>query len=218
MADTYVLHGAPGWGSVAVEAALVLMGQAYARVDLPPDTWAWEVPELIAVNPLGQVPALILPSGEILTESAAILLWLTEQHREAGLAPAPGTPERGQFLRWMAYVPGQIYSTYWARDVPSRLVGDDVAAQETLKARAIARIADCWRMMDAQVDPSPWIAGGRLSVLDLYVAVVSRWSPRRKRFYEVAPKLGEAVRRVDALPELQALWAARMPFTEGWEG
>jgi len=73
-------------------------------------------------------------------------------------------------------------------------------------------------MMDAQVEPAPWIAGARMSVLDIYVTVISRWIIRRRRFYEVAPKMAEVVRRVDADPRLARLWAERMPFAEGWEG
>ncbi len=41
---------------------------------------------------------------------------------------------------------------------------------------------------------------------------------RRRRFYAVAPRMGKVVRRVDAEPRLAALWAARFPFTDGWEG
>jgi GST-like protein len=84
--------------------------------------------------------------------------------------------------------------------------------------RTAERIADCWRMMDEQVTPGRYILGDELSVLDIYVAVVSRWTPRRRRFYEVAPKMGEVVRRVDAEPRLRELWAERFPFVEGWEG
>ena len=72
--------------------------------------------------------------------------------------------------------------------------------------------------MDAQVEPGRYILGDSLSVLDLYVAVLSRWGPRRRRFYEVAPKLAPVVRRVDADPRLARLWADRFPFSEGWEG
>jgi GST-like protein len=72
--------------------------------------------------------------------------------------------------------------------------------------------------MDAGVDPGRYILGDDLTVLDVAVTVMSRWTPRRRRFYEVAPKMTEVVRRVDAEPRLQALWAARFPFEDGWEG
>ena len=217
MADSYILYGAKGWGSVIVEAALTLIGAPYRTVDLADGAYAHEDAELARVNPLRQVPALVLPNGELMTESAAILLWLTETHPEAGLAPPPGDPGRAQFLRWMAYIPAQIYSMYWVRDIPSRLA-DGEAAEAVILERTKQRIADCWTMMDAQVDPGPWIAGERLTVLDLYVTVVSRWTPGRKRFYQLAPKLADVVKRVDADPRLAALWAERMPFFEGWEG
>jgi GST-like protein len=211
------LYGAKGWGSVIVEAALVLLGAPYRTIDIPDGKWPADDPRLVARNPLKQVPALVLPSGELMTESAAILLWLTEQYPEAGLAPAPGDPARAQFLRWMSYIPAQIYSMYWVRDVPSRLTEGE-ASETLLNERALARIADCWRMMDEQVSPGRYILGDRLSVLDLYVTVMSRWSPKRRRFYEVAPKMAEVVRRVDAEPRLAAFWAERFPFEDGWEG
>jgi GST-like protein len=72
--------------------------------------------------------------------------------------------------------------------------------------------------MDAQIHPGRYILGDQLGVVDLYVAVISRWGPRRKRFYAEAPKMAEVVRRVDAEPRLAAFWAERFPFTEGWEG
>jgi GST-like protein len=48
--------------------------------------------------------------------------------------------------------------------------------------------------------------------------MVSRWSPRRVRFYREAPKMAQIVRRVDADPRLAELWETRFPFHEGWEG
>ena len=62
----------------------------------------------------------------------------------------------------------------------------------------------------------PWLLGDRISMLDLYVAVVSRWTPGRARFYREAPRMAEVVRRVDAEPRLAEFWAARYPFVPGW--
>jgi GST-like protein len=84
-------------------------------------------------------------------------------------------------------------------------------------ARSLERISECWGMMEAQVAPGRYILGDRLTVLDLYVAVVSRFNPRRQRFYAVAPRLGEVVRRVDADPRLADFWPQRYPFEPGWD-
>ena len=214
----YVLYGAVGSGAVAVEAALRLMGQPYELIEAV--TYDKDDPEsgdrVLATNPMRQVPALALPSGEVITESAAILIRLCELHPEARLAPEPADPARTQFLRWMSFVSAAIYSLYWVKDDPSRLAPDP-AAQEPLVQRCLERISDCWAMMNAQVEPGRWILGEDLSVLDLYVTVVSRFQPRRQRFYATAPKLAPIVQAVDALPELVEFWPERYPFEPGWD-
>jgi GST-like protein len=215
MSDRFTVYGALGSGSVPVEAALTLLGVPYDVVEGA--TWEND-PVVLAtvekVNPLKQIPALVLPSGEVMTESGAMLVWLADRHGRLG--PGIDDPGRAQFLRWMVYVPAAIYSLFWVRDDPSRL-SDDPAAGELIKQRTAERILDCWRMMDEQVEPGRFILGDALSVLDLYVAVVSRWGAGRRRFREVAPRMAPVVARVDALPELKAFWEARFPFEPGWE-
>lgn len=211
---TYTVYGAAGSGSVPVEAALTLIGAPYTVVEAV--TWEGEAErdKVAPVNPMRQIPVLVTPDGEAITESAAILIWLAEQHPEAALAPEPCDPRRAQFLRWMTFVPAAVYSMFWVRDEPSRLVGDDAAAQEQVKRRTAERIAECWRVMDSQIRPGRFLLGEELSVLDLYVAVASRWTPRRARFSIEAPGMADAMRRVDELPELQAFWSERFPFDD----
>lgn len=215
---TYTVYGAAGSGSVVVESALTLIGAPFTVIEAV--TWAGEAErdKVAGVNPMRQIPALVTPDGETVTESSAILLWLTEQHPEAGLAPPPGDPRRGQFLRWMSFIPASIYSLYWARVEPSRLVGLDEAAQAQVLARSAERISTCWATMENQITPGRYLLGGQLTVLDLYVTVVSRWRPLRPRFHQVASRMGEVVRRVDALPELAAFWAERFPFEGDYAG
>ncbi len=211
MDKPFVVFGAAGSGSVPVEAALTLIGLPYEVVEAP--TWEGDEPRdrVAAVNPMRQVPALVLPSGEVMTESAAILMWLAEQHPQARLAPGPQDPARAAYLRWMVYVPAAIYSLYWVRDVPGRLAEGE-AAEALVLERTRERIAECWRAMDAQLAPGRYLLGDELTVLDLYVAVVSRWGPRRQRFYREAPRMAEVVRRVDQDPRLVEFWARRFPF------
>lgn len=65
--------------------------------------------------------------------------------------------------------------------------------------------------MDAQLRPSPYLLGDNLGMLDLYVAVISRFGPWRERFYREAPNMTSAVRLVDEDPSLEALWERRLP-------
>lgn len=218
MSDRYILYSAAGSGGVAVEAALTLMGQPYELIEAPtydPDqAAAGDV--ILPANPLRQVPALVFPSGEVMTESAAILVRLGELYPDAALAPTADDPRRSAFLRWMSFVSSAIYAHYWLKDDPLRLVSDPAQAS-VVEQRLNDRIAECWGVMEAGTAPGRYILGDEMTVLDLYVAVVSRFRPRRLRFYEVAPRLGEAARRVDADPGLAAFWPQRYPFEAGWD-
>lgn len=211
----YLVYGAAASGSVPVEAALTLLGVPYEVVERP--TWEKAAADAIEeINPLRQVPALVTPEGELITESAAILIWLADRHPQSGLSPAPDAPERARFLRWMSYISAQIYGLYWIRDAPSRLADGD-AAQAQITQRTAARIIDCWRMMEAQLAPGRYLLGDTLTVLDLYACVVSRFGPRRRAVAKVAPCIAEVLARVDADPRLTAFWAARYPFEKGWD-
>lgn len=211
------VYGAEGSGSVPVEATLTLLGLPHRVVEAA--TWVEKSAQerVAAVNPQRQVPAIVFPSGEIMTESAAILIYLADLHPQARLAPLPTDPKRAQFLRWMAYVSSSIYSMFWIKGDPMRLALRPEDA-EPLIDRVHDRIAACWRMMDEQIAPGRYILGDELTVLDLYVTVISRFGPWRNRFYRTAPKLTETVRRVDADPRLSDFWARRFPFDADWEG
>ena len=210
------IFGALGSGSVPIEATLTLLGIQYEVIEAV--TWETEAARkrVETVNPLRQVPALVLPSGEIMTESAAILIYLADIHPHARLAPGLSDPKRAQYLRWMAYVSAAIYAFAWIKDDAMRIAASKEDAPRVID-RVHNRIADCWRMMDGQIAPSRYILGDEVSVLDLYVTVISRFGPWRTRFYKSAPKMAKIVRRVDADPRLKEFWAKRFPFYEGWE-
>jgi GST-like protein len=204
------LYGAQASGSVAVEAALTLLGLPYHLIEGA--TWAEEAARdrVATSNPMRQIPTLVMPDGEVMTESAAILIYLADLDPAATLAPAPSDPRRRQFLRWMLYVSSAIYSLHWIKPDVKR-IGAPESCRDAVVEAVHERIAFCWANMDSQLMPGDYLLGDELTVLDLYVAVVSRFGPWRERFHEVAPNMTPAVRRVDAEPRLAALWRERFP-------
>ena len=210
------VYGAAGSGSVAVEAALTLLDIDYRLIEGA--TWHDHLARerVAAANAMRQIPTLVFPDGEIMTESAAILIHLADTHPGSPLSPAPGEATRGQFLRWMSYVSSAIYALHWVKPDVAR-IGAPSSAREAVIDAVHDRIEFCWRHMDSQVEPREYLLGDTLTVLDLYVTVVSRFGPWRKRFYAAAPKMADVVKRVDADPRLSTFWAARYPFEEGWD-
>ena len=206
------LYGAAASGSVAVEAALTLIGLPFTVVEGA--TWASEAARerVRAHSAMRQIPTLVLSDGQVLTECGAILLHLADTHPAAGLAPPPASPSRAPFLRWMFFVSSAIYALHWIKPDVGR-IGAPASARDAVVDAVHERIAFCWRTMDAEMRPARYLLGDTLSVLDLYVAVVSRFGPWRARFEAEAPRMAPAIRRVDAEPRLQALWQRR--FAEG---
>ncbi len=204
------LYGAAASGSVAVEAALALLGLPYRPIEGA--TWADEAARdrVAASNPMRQIPTLVLPGGEVMTESAAILIYLADLHPKARLAPAADDPKRRQYLRWMLYVSSAIYSLHWIKPDVKR-IGAPESSRDAVVDAVHDRIAFCWANMDAQLTPGRWLLGDELTVLDLYVATISRFGPWRERFYTAAPRMADVIRRVDEEPRLAALWRERFP-------
>ena len=204
------LYGAAASGSVAVEAALTLLDIPFELIE--GETWSSEAARerVGGQNAMRQIPTLVLPSGEILTESAAILIHLADAHPDARLSPRLGDPSRAQFLRWMFFVSSAIYALHWIKPDVGR-IGAEPGAREQVVNAVHERIAFCWRTMDSQIDPSTYLLGEELTVLDLYVAVISRFGPWRDRFYAEAPRMSPVIRRVDGDPRMQALWEQRFP-------
>ena len=102
------VYGAQASGSVAVEAALTLLDIPHKLIEGA--TWAdASARERVAgANPMRQIPTIVYPSGEVMTESAAILIDLADRHPAARLAPSVDDERRRQFLRWMFFVSASV--------------------------------------------------------------------------------------------------------------
>jgi GST-like protein len=207
---TYTLYGRAGWGSTIVEAQLVWYGLPFKFEPLgdlfkSPEARA----KLEKVNPLAQVPTLVLPDGSVMSESAAITLLLADITGDDSLVPGPGAPERAKFLRWLIFIVANIYPTFTYADDPSRFVSVN-SARDPFRAATNAYAQKLWRMVESEAG-SPWMLGARFSALDVYAGVMTRWRPKRGWFEVETPKLAAIVRAVDTLPKLAPVWARNDP-------
>jgi GST-like protein len=204
------LYGEPGWGSVLVEAQLVWYGLDYdfERVgDLFKSQRSRE--DLSAVNPVAQIPTLVMADGTVMTESAAITLHLADLTGNDTLVPGPKSRERPAFLRWLVFFVANVYPTYTYADDPARFVANAEAQPEFRKA-----VEDYAKKMYGVLEGearSPWFLGERFSALDIYVCTMSRWRPRRAWFAASAPKLFAIATATEKVASLQACWQRNFP-------
>ncbi|MEM7564166.1 MAG: glutathione S-transferase N-terminal domain-containing protein, partial [Pseudomonadota bacterium] len=99
----YQLYWAPDSGALAPHIVLEELGVEYQLSVVDLENSEETSSNYLSVNPRGQVPALMLDDGTIMTESAAILLHLAERHPEAALLPEAASPERARLYRWLFY-------------------------------------------------------------------------------------------------------------------
>ena len=100
--DTLTLFHAPMTRSTGVLVLLEELQAPHRLHVLNLKTGTQRDPAFLAVNPMGKVPA-ILHGDALVTEQAAVYLYLADQFPAAGLAPAIGDPLRGPYLRWMVF-------------------------------------------------------------------------------------------------------------------
>lgn len=196
MTGRHRLLGCKGCGSAIAEAAFALAGLELEREEVDYSAGSPTRERLLAVNPLGQVPALILPDGTVLTESLAIVHYANDLAPGAGLVPAPGDPHRLAFYRWAVFVVAAIYPTFTYGDEPAKWVADANGAKQ-LRASTDRQREALWRQVEAHAG-APWFLGARMSALDLYLAVMTRWRPGRPWFEANTPKLWAIARKASA--------------------
>lgn len=204
----FTLYENPGWGSAIVEAQLAFYGLPHRLVragDLFDDPAARAA--LAAVNPLAQIPTLVLGDGQVMTESAAITLYLADVAGSTALVPGPGEAERPAFLRWLIFLVAAVYPTFVYGDDPKRFVPEDVA--EVYRDRVMAVRKDNWRLMETEAARrgGPWFLGARMTAIDVYLMVMVHWRPRSAWFAAEAPRLLAIAERTAALPAFAPVMA-----------
>jgi len=206
---TYELIGSAGCGSAIVEMALVLANVPHVLTDVPYLKPGPERDRLLHLNPLGQVPTLILPDGEVMTESAAMILHLNDVAPQAGLAPTADKPERARFLNLLVRIVAAVYPTFTYGDDPAQWTtpGDAV---DLLRERVHTRRAELWQELERQAG-APYMLGRRFSALDLYVTVMTHWRPGPSWFSAMCPALTAVAREAAMEPNVAKVLQRHFP-------
>ena len=191
------LLGCKGCGSAIVEFAFALGGIPYdcEEVDYGPGSATRD--RLVSVNPLGQVPALVLPDGRVLTESLAMLHYANDRAPAAGLIPPPGDAAREAFYRWAVFLVAAVYPTFTYGDDPRKWVADEAGAK--LLRESTDRHRQAMYLNLEAAAGSPWFLGATFSAIDLYLLAMTRWRPGLKWFEANAPMLVAAAGHAGAL-------------------
>jgi glutathione S-transferase len=190
------LYGAPPTRALRVIWLLNELGLEYEM--LPVDLLQGEnqQQDFLTLNPAGRVPVLV-DGSLVLTESAAIQLYLADKNPEAGFIPA-AVEDRAQMYRWIFFLVTEIEQPLWriARHSfvypeEKRLPQDvSLARQECVEMVAV---------LERHMEKREFMVGDRLSVADFNAAYILDWANEEKML-DGAPRLREYLRSMYARP------------------
>jgi GST-like protein len=200
---THRLLGCKGCGNAIVEAAFAVAGIPLECEEVDYAAGSPTRARLLEVNALAQVPTLVLPDGRIVTESLAMIHYLDDLAPQARLVPPVGDASRVAFLRWSTFLVAALYPTFTYGDEPAKWV-QDVEGAKQLRTSTDRHREALWRQVE-EAARAPFFLGERMSALDLYVCMMTRWRPGRKWFTTNTPGLVAIAEKVAATPQVAAV-------------
>ena len=163
------LYYSPGACSLSPHIALLEAGLPYdlVKVDLRAKKLE-NGDDFLKVNPKGQVPALALDSGELVTEGPVIVQMIADKVPAKSLAPARDSDERYKLLDWLTYINGELHKNIGPLFNP--MLSDE--AKAVFKDRAMGK----FKYVDSQLAGRDYVLGKQFTVADGYLYVMLRWA------------------------------------------
>lgn len=168
------LYGSTSTASLVVHWLLIELGIEHELVLLDFDTREHKSADYLALNPAGRVPTLLI-DGQVLTEAAAIALYLADRHPQAALLPAVGAPARGEAYRWMFWCANTLQPAYRAWFYAHEAAGGECI--EAVRAMARQQLESAWQHVATHLQSGgPYLLGDAPSVVDFMLVMLMRWS------------------------------------------
>ena len=189
------LYYTPGACSLSPHIALLEAGLPYdlVKVDLRAKKLE-NGDDFLKVNPKGQVPVLVLDSGELVTEGPVIIQMIADKAGK-NLAPARDSAERYKLLEWLNYITGELHKNFGPMFSP-------VLADEA-KAFFKERVMGKFKYVDSQLAGRDYLMGQHFTVADGYLFTMLTWADRMKFDLSAFPNLLAYKARVAARPRVQ---------------
>ncbi len=165
------LYFAPLSCSLATRIALYESGQSagFHQVTLSTKRTASGA-DYLAINPKGQVPALVCDDGEILTEGSAVLQYVADRAPDSGLAPPAGAFDRYRLQQWLNYIAAEVH-----KQVFYTLFSPAVPAEAKTFAREVALPAR-FDHLSAHLKDRAYLVGDHFTVADAYLVTALNWT------------------------------------------
>lgn len=124
--------------------------------------------DFFAVNPKGQVPALLLDDGTLLTEGVAIMQYLADSVPDRQLLAPTSSLSRYKTIEWLNYIATELHKGFTPLFRPD--------TPEDFKPTVRALLEKKMQYVNDSLKDNQWICGPRFSIADAYLFTVLRWA------------------------------------------
>lgn len=163
------LYLKPGACSLSPHIILRESGLDFSAISVDLATKRTETDEdFLAINPKGQVPALLLDDGSLLTEGAVIVQFLADSVPDRQLLAPTGSLTRYHTLEWLNYIATELHKGFSPLFRPN--------TPDEYKAIARQQLEQKFSYVDAELEGKTWLMGQRFTVADAYLFTVTRWA------------------------------------------
>ena len=152
--------------------------------------------DYLAINPKGQVPALLLDDGSLLTEGVAIVQYLADRVPDRGLIPAAGTLSRYHAIEWLNYIATELHKGFSPLFNPK--------TPEEYKTIAREKLDTQFDYLDSVLAKQHFLLGNKFSVADAYLFTILRWAIALQFDIKKRTQLSAYFDRVAARPAVDA--------------
>lgn len=180
------LYTMPGTCALSVHIALEWSGAAYDLEVMPHGDNRKAA--YLAINPSGQVPAIVLDDGRILTQASALLAWVADSNPDADLG-ARSIDERFALGELLARFTSEAHASLGPFFGPARFI-DDEAQFDALKAASLRQYGTHLTAFDTVLGDKDFSLFDRRTVADAYLYVLTRWADNLADKLDLFPNLG----------------------------
>ncbi|MDM2797331.1 MULTISPECIES: glutathione transferase GstA [unclassified Citrobacter] len=124
--------------------------------------------DFFAVNPKGQVPALLLDDGTLLTEGVAIMQYLADSVPDRQFLAPTSSLSRYKTIEWLNYIATELHKGFTPLFRPD--------TPEDFKPTVRALLEKKMQYVNDSLKDNQWICGPRFSIADAYLFTVLRWA------------------------------------------
>ncbi len=161
--------------------------------------------DYLALNPHRKVPTLVDENGEVFYQAAAILFHLADRFPEAGLAPEPGSAERGHLYQTVFFMAEMLQPSYHMHFYPERHVTAP-ACEASVDAKASEWLTDLWGRIDTMIGEGPHFFGPNLTIADFYMAMLAAWNGPQHTSLRKYPNVWRNLEATVARPSVKAVY------------